>query len=139
MLATQSTLQSTRSVVRTPCCVPQQTKSRAAACRASKETPQAGSNLLVPLSFGLVAPSLPALQAFADEVAPPQGGPPMIFGLPVQEVLILTAPVLLYTIFTVWRTTFNPNLKILDFMFAVVSAVIVINISSILIFKIRFF
>ena len=68
-----------------------------------------------------------------------QGGPPMIFGLPVQEVLILTAPVLLYTIFTVWRTTFNPNLKILDFMFAMVSAVIVINISSILIFKIRFF
>lgn len=35
-----------------------------------KEAPQARSNLIVPLCLGLVAPSLPAMQAFADELAP---------------------------------------------------------------------
>lgn len=70
-----------------------------------------------------------------------QGGSalPTVLGLPLQEVFLLTAPVIIYTIFTVWRTTFNPNLKILDFMFAVVTTVIVGNIASIVFFKTRFF
>lgn len=63
----------------------------------------------------------------------------MILGLPAQEFALLTLPVLLYTVFSVWRTAFNPNLKVLDFMFAIATVVIVVNIGSILIFKIRWF
>jgi hypothetical protein len=62
-----------------------------------------------------------------------------VFGLPVGEVAILLAPVILYSIFTVYRTAFNPRVKLSDFFFAVGTVVVIGNILSIVIFKIRFF
>lgn len=64
---------------------------------------------------------------------------PTFLGLPVAEVAILLAPVILYSIFTIYRTAINPRVKISDFLFAVGAFVVFGNIFSILVLKIRFF
>jgi uncharacterized membrane protein YozB (DUF420 family) len=68
-----------------------------------------------------------------------QDAPTTFLGLPLIEVAVLFVPVVLYTIFTVWRTSINPNLKISDFLFAVWGFVLLGNIVSILVFKVRYF
>ena len=60
-------------------------------------------------------------------------------GLPIGTVTILLAPVTLYTIFTVYRVSFNPSVKISDFLFFVGVTVVFGNIFAILFLKIRFF
>ena len=65
--------------------------------------------------------------------------PLTLFGLPAGEVAILLAPVILYAVFTVYRTQFNRNVKLSDFFFAVATVAVFGNILSIVVFKIRFF
>jgi hypothetical protein len=62
-----------------------------------------------------------------------------VLGLPLGEVVLLLAPVILYSVFTVYRTTFNPSVKLSDFFFAIGAVVVFGNILSILVFKIRYF
>lgn len=71
-------------------------------------------------------------------VQAPDAGP-SVLGLPITEVAILLAPVILYSIFTIYRTAINPRVKISDFLFAIGAAVVFGNIFSILVLKIRFF
>lgn len=60
-------------------------------------------------------------------------------GLPIGQVILLMAPVILYTVFTVLRTAFKPDLKLSDFFFAVGTVAVFGNIIAILVFKIRLF
>lgn len=62
-----------------------------------------------------------------------------MLGLPAAEVAILLAPVILYSIFTIYRTAINPRVKISDFLFAIGAVVVFGNIFAILVLKIRFF
>ena len=62
-----------------------------------------------------------------------------MLGLPLGEFALLLAPVLLYSAFTIYRTTFNKNVKLSDFFFAVGAVVVFGNILSIVFLKIRFF
>mmetsp|Transcript_47049 Transcript_47049/g.89840 ORF Transcript_47049/g.89840 Transcript_47049/m.89840 type:complete len:148 (-) Transcript_47049:172-615(-) len=78
---------------------------------------------------------LPAAPALAEEASDKL----TIGGLDVNTYVFSLAPILLYGGFTVFRTTFNPNLKISDFFFSVACLVIFGNIFSILLFKTRLF
>jgi hypothetical protein len=78
---------------------------------------------------------LPAL-ARADEVLPDAVAP---HGITVAEVALLTAPLLLYSAFSIFRSQVNPKAKISDFLFILVALIIVANIISIIFFKTRIF
>lgn len=64
---------------------------------------------------------------------------PLLPGIGVVEGTILLAPVILYSIFTIYRTGFNRDAKGGDFLLLVVSVFIFANILSTLFLKIRLF
>ena len=72
--------------------------------------------------------------ALADEPSKP-----LLPGIGLVQGTILIAPVLLYTLFSVYRTAFNRNAKISDFLFLIASIVIFGNILSALVLKVRIF
>jgi len=77
---------------------------------------------------------LKASAASADDF-----GPPATKGIGIAEVVVLASPLLLYGLFTVYREKVNPKATISDFLFITAGIVIVGNILSILVFKIRLF
>jgi len=81
----------------------------------------------------------PSSQALADEMQEAAGQPSGLFGFTALEGGLLVAPIFLYLVFIVYRTSFNPKAKALDFLFFVVSFFVVANISSILFLKTRLF
>lgn len=74
------------------------------------------------------------LSAFADE-----SKNPLLPGVGIVSGTALLAPVILWAIFSVYRTAFNRNAKIGDFLLLVASVVIFGNILSALVFKVRVF
>eukprot|EP00210_Caulerpa_lentillifera_P007451 g7121.t1 len=64
---------------------------------------------------------------------------PLLPGIGIIEGTILLAPVLLYAIFTIYRTGFNRNAKASDFLLLVVSIFIFGNILSTIFLKVRLF
>ena len=102
---------------------------RASKCRWCPPPLQAAFWGLVPLLLRAQAAS--AADEFAPEPKPPSLG--------IGEVLLLLAPILLYGVFSLYREKFNPKAKLSDFLFIAVAAVIVLNILSILILKVRLF
>ena len=85
--------------------------------------------------WGLVPLLLRAQAASADEFAPE----PQPTSIGIGEILLLLAPILLYGVFSLYREKVNPKAKLSDFLFIAVAAVIVLNILSILILKVRLF
>lgn len=77
---------------------------------------------------------LKASAASADDF-----GPPATRGISAPEVALLAAPILLYGLFTIYREKVNPKATISDFLFITAGIVIVGNIVSILVFKVRIF
>ena len=55
------------------------------------------------------------------------------------EYFILALPLIVYSLFSVYRAKVNPRVKISDFLFILAAAIIVGNILSIVIFKKRLF
>lgn len=55
------------------------------------------------------------------------------------EFLLVLSPLLLYGIFSLYRSKVNPRAKLSDFAFIVVGLVIVANLISIIVFKVRYF
>jgi hypothetical protein len=108
----------------------------------------------------LAAALLASLPAAAEEVPSAPAG-----GINVVEIAILAAPLLLYSVFNLYRDKVNPNAKVgllpacrggpcacscvglragaraqlSDFVFIVAAVVIVLNILSILVFRVRIF
>lgn len=72
--------------------------------------------------------------ASADEF-----GLPGTRGITIGEVVLLSAPILLYGLFTLYREKVNPKATISDFLFITAGVVIVGNIFSILVLKVRIF
>lgn len=60
-------------------------------------------------------------------------------GVGLVQGTILFAPVVLYAAFSIYRTAFNRNAKISDFLFLVASVFIFGNILSTFVFRIRLF
>ena len=75
---------------------------------------------------------MPALAEEADSSA-------LLPGIGLVQGTILLAPVVLYAIFSIYRTAFNRNAKISDFLLLVASVFIFGNILSALVFKVRLF
>lgn len=65
-----------------------------------------------------------------------QSGPPAPSPI---EILLVLSPILLYGVFSLYRSKVNPRAKLSDFSFIVVGLVIVANLVSIIVFKVRFF
>ena len=76
--------------------------------------------------------ALPAMAAEGDIS-------PLLPGINIVQGTILLAPVILYALFSFYRTAFNRNAKISDFLFLVASVFIFGNILSALVFKVRLF
>lgn len=64
---------------------------------------------------------------------------PLLPGIGVVQGTVLIVPVVLYTVFTIYKTAFNRNAKASDFLLLVVSIFIFGNILSTLILKTRLF
>ena len=60
-------------------------------------------------------------------------------GVSVGEIVLLSAPLLLYALFNVYRDKINPKASISDFLFLLVALVIVGNVFSILVLKVRLY
>ncbi len=57
----------------------------------------------------------------------------------VPAVVLGLSPILLYGIFFLYREKFNPNVKVSDFLFAVLAIAVWVNFLSSIVFKFRFF
>ena len=57
----------------------------------------------------------------------------------VPAVVLGLSPILLYGIFFLYREKSNPNVKVSDFLFAVLAIAVWVNFLSSLVFKFRFF
>lgn len=55
------------------------------------------------------------------------------------EFLVLLAPLLLYGLFNVYRSKVNPKATISDFLFIIAALVVVGNLFSILVLKVRLY
>lgn len=58
---------------------------------------------------------------------------------PLATGLIVFSPLILYGIFVTYRAKLNPRATLTDFAFIVAAVIIVLNLLSILVFKIRLF
>jgi len=100
----------------------------------------AGAFLAAGSSFGAVsaalAADLPGVEAGVPSAAQ---SATQASGFNAFETLIVLAPLLLYGIFSLYRSKLNPKAKLSDFFFAVGGVVVVANILSIIVFKKRFF
>ncbi|KAK9833987.1 hypothetical protein WJX81_000967 [Elliptochloris bilobata] len=118
----------------TRCCAPSVAACSARPPRPQPTAPQVSTLAWQPLAAALLA----ALPAAADEapaaVAQSGGG-----SVNLVEVVILAAPLLLYGVFNLYRDKVNPAFKLTDFIFILAAIVIVLNILSILVFKVRIF
>lgn len=85
-------------------------------------------------SAAALAAPFPGLAEEAEGAAAAAAG-----GLSRTEYALALAPVLIYAGFTVYRTSFNNQAKIEDFIFAIGATVVIGNLLSIVIFKTRFF
>jgi hypothetical protein len=92
--------------------------------------------LLRSLELGLLSSvALPAI-AQADEIvqaAAPRGG------VSPAEVALLTAPIIVYGTFSIYRDKVNPKAKVTDALFVLAGLAVAGNIVSILFFKTRLF
>ena len=84
----------------------------------------------------LTANVIPLFETQAAARAPPSLNP--FAGLSQTEVVILLAPVTMYSIFTLARTA-NPNVKLNDILFGVAAVAVFGNIFSILVLKVKVF
>lgn len=69
----------------------------------------------------------------------PVGAPESPKGVSVAEVVLLAAPLLLYGGFSIYRDRVNPKAKLSDFLFVTAGLIIVLNLLSILFFKVRLY
>lgn len=86
------------------------------------------------VALGALPLLLRAGDAAAEGAVEPSRG-----GTSLGEILLLLAPILLYGVFSIYREKVNPRAKLSDFLFIAAAAVIVLNILTILIFKIRLY
>lgn len=86
--------------------------------------------------IGLAPLLLRASDAAAES---PAGAPDSPSGVSIAEIVLLLAPILLYGGFSVYREKVNPRAKLSDFLFIAAGVVIVGNVLSILIFKVRLY
>ncbi|GIL84423.1 hypothetical protein Vretimale_15895 [Volvox reticuliferus] len=78
-----------------------------------------------------------AVAATANEAVP--AATTAAGGLGTGEAVLLLTPVLVYTLFNLYRDRINPQAKFLDYIYIMAALAIFGNIFSILIFKTRFF
>ncbi|KAG2498382.1 hypothetical protein HYH03_003641 [Edaphochlamys debaryana] len=98
-----------------------------------------------PSLFALTAalgPMALAPMAFAEEAAveaAAQTGFVLPGGISVPELAILLSPAIAYGLFNVVRNQYFPRAGLMDFAFFLVLTLILLNIISIVIFRVRFF
>lgn len=87
---------------------------------------------------GIIASStlLFDLPASAEDLNPAKAVPG---GVSVGEILLLLAPLLLYGLFNVYRSKINPKASISDFLFFLAALVIIGNVFSIVVLKVRIY
>ena len=77
-----------------------------------------------------------ALPAKAEELGVAKAAPG---GISVGEIVLLLAPLILYGLFNVYRSKVNPKASISDFLFFTAALVIVGNVFSIVVLKVRLY
>ena len=88
------------------------------------------------VALGLCPILLRAQDAIAEG---PAGAPDTPNGVGVAEIVLLLAPLLLYGGFSLYRAKVNPKAKFSDFLFITAGSIVVLNLLSILIFKVRLY
>ena len=76
------------------------------------------------------------LPASAEELDLSKAAPS---GTTLGEIVLLLAPLLLYGLFNIYRAKVNPKASISDFLFITAALVIVGNVFSILVLKVRLY
>ena len=76
------------------------------------------------------------LPVSAEDLDLPKSAPS---GTTLGEVALLSAPLLLYGLFNVYRAKINPKASISDFLFFTAALVIVGNVFSIVVLKVRLY
>ncbi len=88
------------------------------------------------VGLGLLATLIGQPPVNADELDLSKAAPS---GTTLGEVFLLLTPLLLYGLFNVYRAKINPKASISDFLFFTAALVIVGNVFSILVLKVRLY
>jgi hypothetical protein len=93
-------------------------------------------NMPLPMAMSLMGYCEPALADEAVDAANQSSG---FLGFTNAGTLIAFSPIVVYSVFYVYRATVNPKAKLQDLLFIAAACVVVANIASIVIFKKRIY
>ncbi|CAL8460529.1 g58 [Coccomyxa elongata] len=93
---------------------------------------------LLPCTLSLSALSLGNI-AWAEDIGEAAAKTSQGFGLNPAEIVLLSAPPLLYGIFSLYRSQVNNQAKLSDFLSIIAATIIIGNIVSAVVFKVRLY
>ncbi|BDA41596.1 hypothetical protein COCOBI_02-3770 [Coccomyxa sp. Obi] len=93
---------------------------------------------VLPCTLSLSALSLGNV-AWAEDVGEAAAKTSQGFGLNPAEIVLLSAPPLLYGIFSLYRSQVNNQAKLSDFLSIIAATIIIGNIVSAIVFKVRLY